>query len=1043
MPARANVFTIPASAPFVPVLIRALVGGELVAGFPASHDPLALASATLYLPTRRACRLARDLFLQATGADAAILPRIVPIGDIDEDELVFASMATGVDVLDLAPALGSFERRLLLAKLIQQWAASPDMRHEGGAPLIASSPAAALALADDLARLMDDMITRGVSWDRLDELVPDRYDQYWQLTLDFLKIAREAWPKILAERNAIEATARRDALIKAEAARLAKDDGPVIAAGSTGSMPATADLIATIAKLPHGAVVLPGLDTGLDEAAWEMIAGRKGADGREMSAPATGHPQFALQALLQRIGIERADVKHLGEPAPHGRERLLSEALRPAYATERWRELGGEAYASAALDRLAVIEAANTEEEALAIAVALREAADTPGETAALITPDRGLARRVASALARWNVAVDDSGGDALSDTPAGRFARLVAEAGLGGLEPVTLLALLKHPLTRLGAADGANARAVATLESAILRGPRPSPGSAGLAHALASFREQLAALRRGEHSDVHPSEPRARLFDDALDAAAELVTRLSRALAPLENLTPTPQAFTDLAARHYEAIIALSSDQTGVPAAFAGTDGKALDEAFADIATQAPGAGIALVPADYEEFFRAAIDGRTVRRPEQPGVRVRIYGPLEARLQSAGRVALGGLVEGIWPPETRGDPWLSRPMRHALGLDLPERRISLSAHDFAQAMGAREVVLSYAAKVAGAPTVISRFVQRLAAVAGETRWNAARAQGERYLVWARELDRPVIVKPVPRPTPRPPLDARPKRLSVTEIEHWLRDPYTIYAKHILRLHPLDPVDTPPGARDRGIVIHGAVGEFAETFAQALPADPLAELLAIGRKHFAALEDFPEAKAFWWPRFERIARWFVNFERERRANVAAVMAEIHTTLDIPLGARTFTLSARADRIERLNDGRYAILDYKTGTVPTSPQVKSGLSPQLTLEAAMLRAGAFKDIAPGGSVAELTYIGLKGRTPPGEIRIVQFDDSTPDAQADNALRRLTGVARRFEDEAQPYYSLVSSMWRAKYGDYDHLARVKEWSLAAGIDDPEIP
>jgi ATP-dependent helicase/nuclease subunit B len=1038
MPARTNVFTIPASAPFVPVLIRALVGGGLVAGFPASRDPLALATATLYLPTRRACRLARDLFLEATGADAAILPRIVPIGDIDEDELAFASAAAGADALDLAPALGSFERRLLLAKLIQQWAT--QLRTAGAAPLIANTPAAALALADDLARLMDDMITRGVSWDRLDELVPDRYDEYWQLTLRFLKIARDAWPPILAERNAIEAAARRDALIKAETARLASGDGPVIAAGSTGSMPATAELIATIATLPHGAVVLPGLDSVLDDAAWGTIPGKRDAHGRETMAPATGHPQFALHALLQRIGIARADVKLLGEPAAHGRERLLSEALRPASATERWRDLDGETQA-AALDNVTVIEAANTEEEALAIAVALREAVNTPGETAALITPDRGLARRVASALARWNVAVDDSGGDALSDTAAGRFARLVAEAGLGGLEPVTLLALLKHPLARLGAGEGAHRRAVVTLETAILRGPRPRSGSAGLAHALAGFREQLAKLHRKEQSDIHPSEPRARLFDDALDEATGLVEKLRVALAPLETMSRAAQSFADLAARHREVIATLSSDEAGIPAAFIGTDGKALEEAFTEIATHAPSAGIVLAAADYEDFFRTAIDGRTVRRPELPGVRVRIYGPLEARLQSAGRVVLGGLVEGIWPPETRGDPWLSRPMRHELGLDLPERRISLSAHDFAQAMGAREVVLSYAAKVAGAPTVISRFVQRLAAVAGETRWTAARARGEQYLAWARALDRPAVVKPTPRPEPKPPLDARPKRLSVTEIEHWLRDPYTIYAKHILRLQPLDHVDTPPGARDRGIVIHGAVGEFAERFAQMLPADPLGELLAIGQKHFAPLEDFPEAKAFWWPRFERIARWFVAFERERRAGVETVMAEIHTTMDIPLGARTFTLSARADRIERLTDGRYAILDYKTGTVPTSPQVQSGLSPQLTLEAAMLRAGAFKDIATGGSVAELMYIGLKGRTPPGEPYSVEFKDSTPDAQADNALRRLKGVALRFEDEAQPYHSLVSSMWRAKYGDYDHLARVKEWTLTAGIEDPE--
>src|SRR5215470_5294753 len=283
-----RVFTIPASTPFLPTLIRALLNREFVPGFPASRDPLALAEATLYLPTRRACRLARDLFLDATEAKAAILPRIVAVGDVDEDEIAFAQAAPGAlaaDALDLPPALGGLERRILLARLVLQWAGSPEMRAAEGAPLIANSPAAALALADDLARLMDDMTTRKVSWDRLDDLVPAELDEYWQLTLRFLKIARDAWPNLLDELGAMEPMARRDRLIKAEAARLAAaGDGPVIAAGSTGSMPATAELIATIAKLPHGAVVLPGLDTALDTESWELIGGRSDTAGHDIIA---------------------------------------------------------------------------------------------------------------------------------------------------------------------------------------------------------------------------------------------------------------------------------------------------------------------------------------------------------------------------------------------------------------------------------------------------------------------------------------------------------------------------------------------------------------------------------------------------------------------------------------------------------------------------------------------------------------------------------------------------------------------------------------
>jgi ATP-dependent helicase/nuclease subunit B len=432
MAARPNVFTIPPSAPFVPTLIRALIGGELVPGFAAAQDPLALARATLYLPTRRACRLTRDLFLEATGARAAILPRIVAVGDVDEDEIVFAQAATGASgaaALDLPAALGGLERRMLLAQLVLKWAAglTPDKKDE--APLVASNPASALALADDLARLMDDMTTRGVAWERLDALVPETLDRYWQLTLEFLKIARGAWPEILAERGAMEPAARRDALIKAEAARLAANpDAPVIAAGSTGSMPATAELIATIARLPHGAVVLPGLDLDLDDESWDLIGGRPEAAGREDVAPAVGHPQFAMQALLRRIGIAREEVVALAPSAAHQRERYASEALRPADSTDRWQWLGDSRPLMEALAGLSVIEAANAEEEALAIAVAMREAAETTDKTAALVTPDRALARRVTAALERWQLPVDDSGGDPLADTPAGVFARLAAE---------------------------------------------------------------------------------------------------------------------------------------------------------------------------------------------------------------------------------------------------------------------------------------------------------------------------------------------------------------------------------------------------------------------------------------------------------------------------------------------------------------------------------------------------------------------------------------------------------------------------------------
>ena len=434
------------------------------------------------------------------------------------------------------------------------------------------------------------------------------------------------------------------------------------------------------------------------------------------------------------------------------------------------------------------------------------------------------------------------------------------------------------------------------------------------------------------------------------------------------------------------------------------------------------------------------------VRRTESPYALLHIYGQLEARLSHCDRVILGGLTEGVWPSDPRNDPWLSRPMRHDIGLDLPERRIGLSAHDFAQLMGARDVILSRAAKVGGAPAVASRFLHRLKAVAGDSRWNAARQAGDAYLRFAQHLDRPNSPpKPIEQPAPRPPRSARPTALSVTEIEDWLRDPYTIYARHILKLLPLDPVDMPLSAADRGSAIHNALGEFAQAFPEQLPDDAEHILREIGQRHFAPLMDRPEARALWWPRYLRIVTWLTGWERTRRDGLSRILAEAYGTLSIPIGDRTFRLSARADRIERRADGSLAVLDYKTGAPPTDRQVRIGLAPQLTLTAAILREGGFDKIPSGLSVSELTYVRLSGNEPPGEERQLELSRDkrleppiSPDEAAREAREKLEKLIMAFEDEAQPYCSLVLSMWARRYGTYDDLARVKEWFAGRGDD-----
>src|SRR5215213_1769661 len=422
-----RVFSVPVSVPFLRTVIAALVDGRLVEGFEARSNPLNLATATLYLPTRRAGRLAREIFLDELKTDAAILPRIVALGDIDEDELAFAEGAE---------------------------------QFSGVAPLVVGGPASTLALAGDLARLMDDMVTRGVAWEALDKLVPDQFDKYWQHSLEFLRIARKAWPEHLKEIGRIEPAERRDRLIEAEAARLtAHHEGPVVAAGSTGSMPATAKFLTAVAGLKLGAVILPGLDTDLDEDAWQIIGGVRDAQGKFTTQPSSNHPQYAMHGLLDRFGLKRNDVEILGTPSLLGREVLVSETMRPSSATEQWYDRLAQPDVSSriagGMTKLAVVEAPNSEMEALAIAVAMREARHL-NKSAALVTPDRALARRVMAALTRWNLEFDDSGGDVLMETSAGVFARLTAETAAKGLEPPTLLALLKHPLFRLGGAAGA-----------------------------------------------------------------------------------------------------------------------------------------------------------------------------------------------------------------------------------------------------------------------------------------------------------------------------------------------------------------------------------------------------------------------------------------------------------------------------------------------------------------------------------------------------------------------------------------------------------
>ena len=329
-------------------------------------------------------------------------------------------------------------------------------------------------------------------------------------------------------------------------------------------------------------------------------------------------------------------------------------------------------------------------------------------------------------------------------------------------------------------------------------------------------------------------------------------------------------------------------------------------------------------------------------------------------------RVVIAGLDEGRWPPDTSSDPWLSRPMRRKLGLDLPERRIGLSAHDFAQGFGAPEVVLTRARKAGGAPTVPARFLQRLAAVAGEA-WSAVETRGERILALARMVDAAPPARPVARPMPAPPLALRPQQLSVTEIEDFIRDPYTIYARHVLRLTPLDPLDADVSAPARGTIVHEALAEFLKAYPERLPPDALARLIDFGRAAFARIDGFPDLRAVWWPRFERVARWLVAEERARRAELPVrSLVELGGKLTVP--GTDFLLTGRADRIDLTATG--AVSDRLQDRPAAHLQAgRERTCPQLPLEAAMVSLGGFADVPAGTAIDGLAMSASRAASRP--------------------------------------------------------------------------
>jgi len=1012
-----GLYNIPAHLPFLDTLAQGVI--EEMGGL--GDDPATLARVTILLPTRRAAMALREAFLRAAGGRTLLLPAMRALTGLsveDADELALPGL------LDLPPAVDAPRRQAVLTALVLR------LPPRYGGP---SGPEQAWRLATALAELLDEMALEGCDPLALPGLVPEEFATHWQVTITFLRGVLDAWNQWLEEQGLMDIGPRRVAALEAQAEAWRENPpaDPVFAAGigAGGTIPAAAALLKVIAGLPRGAVVLHDGMEKMTPELWEAIC----------QSPT--HPLFGQSRLLQDMGAVPADIRpwhglggaHLepagvpvGDPGLARRAELLGRVMRPAAGIGAWLDRQPD-YWKPALAGLSLLEAADVQAEAVAIALLLRQALEMPGARAALITPDRDLGRRVAAELTRHGVLADDSAGQPLGETPAGAFLRLLARAVAEGFAPVPLLALIKHPLAAGGMQRAAWMEAVRLIERRALRGPRPAPGLPGLrARVLEALgRERDAAL---------------------LASALGLLDALEAALADFSELPDSPaRPPADLLDAHLIAAEALASTDTrpGGLRLYAGEEGEplavhlaSLPPAFRELAPMSP--------ASWPALFDVALEGPLapsirISRGREGGrhPRVAILGLLEARLQHFDLAVLGALEEGVWPQATDPGPWMSRPMRADFGLPAPEARIGRVAADFLlAAASAPQAVLARARKRAGSPTVPSRWLTRMETfLAGQHDGGPGLAlDASPALGWAAALDVPSEVRPCPRPAPAPPPEARPREISVTEVAGLMADPYGYYARRVLRLSPFDPLDAEVGASDYGNLVHETMADWTRRLgAEPWPgeAEARAWFDDAAEKALAQAAARPGLLAFWRPRLARIGDFVVAQEAAVASThrIMARHAEVKGGLSLAGG---LSLKVRADRIDRLADRSLSIIDYKTGTPPTNAEVADGRAPQLPLEAAIAAVGGFEGIEPE-HVSALTYWRLTGGSTAGEVRPVKGDPAALAADArDNTEALLQGFllgTRRFMARPHPRRKPVRN-------DYDHLARVAEWGSEEG-------
>jgi len=1049
-----NIFTIPLSSSFLDTLSKSILKGLVIRDWSYLYPIYSLSTATIYLPTKRSADQLATCLKTHSQTNSLLLPRIISLGEIDDNNTIFFSDNDIENILSdsgLAPSVSPLKRRLILTKFILAWSQKIETTltsYDIGYDIsifqksvinevksnfsVAKTIEDSLALADALGYLIDTLTIHKKTWKDVHDLLPqDLSDQYWRISKDFLQIAAETWPAYCKLEGVMDAAERRDLTISREAERLLKNPPktPIIIAGSTGSMPSTARLICSISKLPCGIVVLPGLDKYLDHESWIKLVDNK----NKIVNP--NHPQALLSKLINEIGISRDDVVSLTDHKNTYlyRDLFLSECMRPYDTTHLWANKTHRIEITEivkGLEAISLVEAENERVEALAISLILRSSLEVAGKTAALITPDRSLAKRVIADLMRWGIMIEDSAGIPLHKTPLGSITILLAKAIIDRFSPVSTLTLLNHADIRLGLAPDILKRGISAIDIGLSRISTSGRNIDDLISSLLLLREKQNCYRM--------PFPNRRLTIKDWDCATIILNKLQTIYNTFRNLDDIDiTTFFKNLSYTLEKILASPTDTNRISNLIGY---EQLLKIFNTIYL-ANNLDLNIAINSYASFFEQLMASEMIPNHFSSHPRIMILGLIEARLLHFDLVILGSLNENVWPPEGRTDPFLNRPWRHELGLPVPERRIGQTAHDFVSALGAEQIFLTRALKHEGSPTIPSRFIQRMRATAGSEVFNDVLKRGQVFLNLVYKLDEEKASATSKQPQPIPPKSLLPNKLSVTEIETLRRDPYSIYAKHVLKLDYLEKIGHQIDRSERGNIYHLILSRFSERWPVDLPQDSLDQFLSISRDVLSSIVSDPVHEAVWWPRIKETGRWYVQWEqRRRRLLVTPVTIERHgsLTIELPRGGE-FTLSGQADRIEILEDGEFNIIDYKTGKIPSQQQVQAGFSSQLTLAAAMLKRGAFYGLS-GKRPHELVYVkvGIKEGGQENPIKnsddLLQYDDI-----AESHFLEFIKLVDDHWNGSRPFYSRPYLQFITDFSKYDHLARFWEWSVI--VDDSD--